>query len=73
MHLMELLDTLLVYRVEHDKPNASQSVVKVCGSDLAIEWLPLGYMSSTYAINLDKLLSESQCVSFPNQMEMART
>jgi len=26
-------------------------------------------MSSTYAINLDKLSSESQCVSFPNQME----
>ena len=30
---------------------------------------PLGDMSSTYAINLDKLSSESQCVSFPNQME----
>ena len=40
MQLMELLDTLLVYRAEHDKPNASQGVVKVCGSDLAIEWLP---------------------------------
>ena len=40
MHLMELLDTLLVYRAEHDKPNASQGVVKVRGSDLAIEWLP---------------------------------
>ena len=39
-HLMELLDTLLVYRAKHDKPNASQGVVKVCGSDLAIEWLP---------------------------------
>jgi hypothetical protein len=40
MHLMELLDTLLVYRAKHDKPNASQGVVKVCGRDLAIEWLP---------------------------------
>jgi hypothetical protein len=30
---------------------------------------PLGDMSGTYAINLDKLSSESQCESFPNQME----
>jgi hypothetical protein len=30
---------------------------------------PLGDMTCTYAINLDKLSSESQCVSFPNQME----
>ena len=40
LHLMELLDILLVYRAEHNKPNASQGVVKVRGSDLAIEWLP---------------------------------
>ncbi|HHQ69538.1 MAG TPA: hypothetical protein ENM98_04440 [Halothiobacillaceae bacterium] len=39
-HLMELLDILLVYRAKHDKPNASQGVVKVCGSELTIEWLP---------------------------------
>jgi len=37
---MELLDTLLVYRAEHDKSNAGQGIVKVRGSDLAIEWLP---------------------------------
>jgi hypothetical protein len=30
---------------------------------------PLGDITCTYAINLDKLSSESQCVSFPNQME----
>ena len=30
---------------------------------------PLGDMTCTYAINLDKLSSESLCVSFPNQME----
>tara|TARA_B100001179_G_scaffold91405_1_gene64767 strand:+ start:564 stop:737 length:174 start_codon:yes stop_codon:yes gene_type:complete len=40
LHLMELLDTLLVYRAEHDKSNAGQGIVKVRGSDLAIEWLP---------------------------------
>lgn len=40
MHLMELLDTLLVYRAEHDKPNSGQGVVKISGNDLAIEWLP---------------------------------
>ena len=40
MHLMELLDSLLVYRAEHDKPNAGQGVVKIRGNDLAIEWLP---------------------------------
>lgn len=34
---------------------------------------PLGDMSSTYAINLDKFSSEFQGVSFPNQVEMERT
>ncbi|WP_449288267.1 hypothetical protein [Marinobacter salarius] len=40
MHLIELLDTLLVYRAKHDKPNASQGVVKIRGNDITIEWLP---------------------------------
>jgi hypothetical protein len=40
MHLMELLDTLLAYRADHDKPNAGQGAVKIRGNDLAIEWLP---------------------------------
>ena len=40
MQLMELLDTLLVYRAKHDKPNASQGVVKIRGNDITIEWLP---------------------------------
>jgi hypothetical protein len=40
MNLMELLDTLLVYRAEHSKPNAGQGVVKIVGNRLAIEWLP---------------------------------
>lgn len=38
-HLMELLDTLLVYRAQHRQPNASQGVVRICTSKLAIEWL----------------------------------
>lgn len=40
MHLMELLDTLLLYRAKHDKPNAGQGVVKIRENKLAIEWLP---------------------------------
>ncbi|MEL4381380.1 hypothetical protein [Shewanella algae] len=39
-HLMELLDTLLVYRAKYDKPNAGQGVVKIRGNDITIEWLP---------------------------------
>ncbi|MEH6801313.1 MAG: hypothetical protein V7681_18695 [Halopseudomonas sabulinigri] len=40
MHLMELLNTLLVYRAQHDKSNAGQGVVKIRGNGLTIEWLP---------------------------------
>ena len=40
MRLMELLDTLMVYRAEHGKPNAGQGIVYVGGNDLAIGWLP---------------------------------
>ncbi len=38
--LMELLDTLLVYRAQHDQPNASQGVVYIDGPSLSIECLP---------------------------------
>lgn len=38
--MMELLDTLLTYRAQHDQPNASQGVVHVDGGDLSIVWLP---------------------------------
>lgn len=40
VHLLELLDTLLVYRAQHEQPNASQGVVHVNGQHLSIEWLP---------------------------------
>lgn len=40
LHMMELLDTLLVYRAQHDQPNASQGVVRVNGNQLSIEWPP---------------------------------
>jgi len=46
MDLMELLDTLLVYRAEHNKPNAGQGVVQILGDHLAIEWLPEGKFSA---------------------------
>lgn len=39
LHLMELLDTLLVYRAQNAQPNASQGVVHVQGNQLSIEWL----------------------------------
>lgn len=42
LHLMELLDTLLVYRAQYDLPNASQGVVHIRGTNLAVEWLPRG-------------------------------
>jgi hypothetical protein len=37
---MELLNTLLVYRAQHNQPNTSQGVVNVDGDQLSIEWLP---------------------------------
>jgi len=40
LHLMELLNTLLVYRAQHNQPNTSQGVVNVDGDQLSIEWLP---------------------------------
>ncbi len=38
-HLMELLNTLLVYRAQQNQPNASQGVVQICNNELGIEWL----------------------------------
>lgn len=40
LHMMELLDTLLIYRAQHRQPNASQGAVHVKGGALSIEWLP---------------------------------
>lgn len=40
LHMMDLLETLLIYRAQHDQPNASQGVVHVDGNQLSIEWLP---------------------------------
>ncbi|WP_418139564.1 hypothetical protein AB9R84_15375 [Oceanimonas smirnovii] len=39
LHLMELLNTLLVYRAQHQRPNASQGVVHLRGNQLSVEWL----------------------------------
>ena len=38
--LMELLDILLIYRFQHDQPNASQGIVSVQGSEIDIAWVP---------------------------------
>ncbi len=42
LHMMELLDTLLAYRAQHEQPNAGQGVVHIKGNLLSIEWLPQG-------------------------------
>lgn len=38
-YLMELLDSLLVYRAQHNQPNASQGLVQIHNSKLTIKWL----------------------------------
>jgi len=38
-YLMELLDSLLVYRAQHDQPNASQGVIHIDNNRLELEWL----------------------------------
>lgn len=38
-HLLELLDSLLVYRARHGQPNASQGVVQIRKRKLTIAWL----------------------------------
>lgn len=38
-YLLELLDTLLVYRWQHRQPNASQGVVYIEQGTLRLEWL----------------------------------
>ncbi len=40
LHMMELLDTLLIYRAQHRQQNAGQGVVHMGGDRLSIEWLP---------------------------------
>ncbi len=40
LHMMELLDTLLIYRAQHGQPNANQGVVHLGSGALSIEWLP---------------------------------
>ncbi len=40
-HLMELLDSLLFYRAQHEQPNATQGVVKLNKEKLRMEWVTL--------------------------------
>lgn len=40
LHVMELLDTLLIYRAQHGQPNANQGVVHMDGRALSVNWLP---------------------------------
>tara|TARA_R110001599_G_scaffold43640_1_gene130558 strand:- start:335 stop:673 length:339 start_codon:yes stop_codon:yes gene_type:complete len=39
LYLLELLDTLLVYRAQHKQPNASQGVVSVCQNQMTVQWV----------------------------------
>lgn len=39
LYLMELLDSLLIYRARHGQPNASQGVVKVCRDRMELRWV----------------------------------
>lgn len=39
VYLLELLDSLLVYRARHNQPNASQGVIHINSGKLEIEWL----------------------------------
>lgn len=39
LQMMELLDTLLTYRAQHNQPNAGQGVVYADNGKLSIEWL----------------------------------
>jgi hypothetical protein len=38
-YLMELLDSLLVYRARHNQPNASQGVVHIDRGHLHLKWV----------------------------------
>ncbi len=38
-YLMELLDSLLIYRARHGQLNASQGVVSVCRNNMELRWL----------------------------------
>lgn len=38
-YLMELLDTLLMYRAQHNQPNSSQGVIYIDRNRLELEWL----------------------------------
>jgi len=40
LQMMELLDSLLTYRVQHEQPNAGQGVIHINSGTLTIEWLP---------------------------------
>lgn len=39
IYLLELLDTLLVYRAQHNQRNASQGVIYINKGKLEIEWV----------------------------------
>ncbi|KXS53751.1 MAG: hypothetical protein AWU57_1869 [Marinobacter sp. T13-3] len=40
LQMMELLDSLLTYRAQHQQPNAGQGVIYIKGDSLTLEWLP---------------------------------
>ncbi|MCK7545575.1 hypothetical protein MLC59_15520 [Marinobacter bryozoorum] len=40
LQMMELLDTLLIYRAQHNQPNSGQGVVYANNEGLTIKWLP---------------------------------
>ncbi len=39
VYLMNLLDSLLVYRAQHGQPNATQGVVYVCQDRMELQWV----------------------------------
>lgn len=39
IYLLNLLDTLAVYRAQHSQPNARQGVVHVCQDRMELQWV----------------------------------
>ena len=39
LYLMELLDSLLIYRARHGQLNASQGVVNICRDKMDLQWV----------------------------------
>lgn len=38
-HLMELLDTLMIYRAEHHQPHSTRGLVNIQNGVITLEWL----------------------------------